>query len=124
MVTMKKITIAVIDNYPVIGQAFAYSLQSMGFEVTLKSVNELQALAGSTTNKIHACCVNITALDAQSIAKQIKQSLPGIKVIGYALDNTTRPFVPALDLFLFKSYSRYRIKRSVEKLCAVVIESG
>lgn len=122
MITMKKIKIAVIDNYPVIGQAFVYSLKSMGFEVTLKTLNDLQALAGSNT--IHACCVNITSLDAQSTALQIKQSLPGIKVIGYALNNTTYALPPAFDLFLFKSYSRYRIKRSVEKLCAVGIESG
>lgn len=124
MVIMKTIKIAVIDNYPVIGQSLVYSLKSMGFEVTLKSVSELQALADTTENAIHACCLNITSLDAQSTALKIKESLPGIKVIGYALDNTTYTFLPALDLFLFKSYSRYRIKRSVEKLCAVRIESG
>lgn len=121
---MKTIIIAVIDNYPVIRESLAFSFRNMGFEVALTSDYNDTVLANLTKLQISACCLNVTSSEAIVVAHQIKAAVPTMKIIGYALDNTSNTFSLAIDLFLSKSETSRNIRRSINKLCLTNVESG
>ncbi len=122
---MGKIVLAVIDNYPLIRESLVFSLQDMGFDVSVQSnLKDFMTVTSFAHQPLHACCLNMTSADAQSIALKIKAAIPGIKVIGYALNNIAdQALLSAVDLYLPKSYSRKMVKTYVEQLCAP-IDSG
>ncbi len=122
---MKKITLAIIDNYPLIREAVCFSFKKMGFEVAFASSYDKMTIATLATRTIHVCCLNITSFEVQDTALDIKAVIPGIKIIGYAIDNAaTNGTIQGFDLFLLKSDSEKRIKKTVERLCLDAIDSG
>ncbi len=122
---MKKITLAIIDDYALVREALALSFREMGFKVALTCSYDKTTAKVLAAHTLHACCMNITKMDTRDTTRHIKAILPGVKVIGYALNNNVMyNALPAIDLFLFKSYSKRRVKRSVERLCLDAIDSG
>ncbi len=93
-VTMKKnhaITIAVVDDNPLIRESVKFRLNSLGYNVVMEAQNGQEFLDKLQINAMPDICVldiNMPVMDGLETTVHLKRDWPGMKIIFFSMEDS------------------------------------
>lgn len=124
MCEQKRISVALIEDHDQLRDGLSEFLEKLGIHVSMKAKNGKVALEqmerAESLPDVCVTDVNMPVLDGFGTAKAIREQFPGLKVLGYSMNDDAETIVEMLrsgaNGYIIKGCSIEELKEGIEKV--------
>ncbi len=121
---MKKISVAVIDDYSPLREKICFLLADMGIEILFQATDGREGFelleAGTSLPDICMLDINMPVMDGFTTTEKIKQKFPSVKILVHTVhtdeESMVKMFCSGADGYILKGAEPEELQKAIESL--------